>query len=209
MWLPDDPLIAAELTRLRAASEEARAARKARGGFRPQDMSDNIVRMGTEFLALSPEEGELVYMLARSAGAQNVVEFGASFGISAMYFAAAMWKTGGHFTTTEVHPDKCAALHETFRRAGVEDCVTLLEGDARETLKGVEGPVDFVLLDGWKGMYLTVLEILKPKLKPGAMVLSDNLSLASTKDYFDAVSDPASGFLTQRCGDMGLSLYLG
>ena len=163
-WLPDDPALAAELTRLHAAARAASAETRARGGFKPDEDVDDIVRLGSEYLALSPEEGQLIYMLARSAGARRVVEFGASFGISTLYFAAAMRATGGRLITTEVHPDKCRALRETLARAGVADCVDLLEGDARETLKGVEGPVDMVLLDGWKSMYLPVLTLLRPRL---------------------------------------------
>ena len=208
-WLPDDPALAAELTRLHAAARAASAETRARGGFKPDEDVDDIVRLGSEYLALSPEEGQLIYMLARSAGARRVVEFGASFGISTLYFAAAMRATGGRLITTEVHPDKCRALRETLARAGVADCVDLLEGDARETLKGVEGPVDMVLLDGWKSMYLPVLTLLRPRLAPGAMVISDNLNHAGTQDFVDQVTDAANRFLTHRVGVTGLSLFLG
>ncbi|WP_425052282.1 O-methyltransferase [Psychromarinibacter sp. S121] len=207
-WLPKDPQIADELARLHEAADRSTAERRERGGFKPEENTDDIVRLGSEYLALSPEEGRFVYMMALGAQARTVVEFGASFGISTLYFAAAMRETGGRLITTEVHPDKCNALRDTFARAGVEDIVTLLEGDARETLKQVEGPVDLLFLDGWKSMYLTVLDLLTPVMRPGAMVIGDNLNLASAQEYSDRVSDPANGFLTQILGRTGLSVKL-
>ena len=209
MWLPDDPALAAELERLHAASRASDAARQSRGGFIPEENTDDIVRLGSEYLAVSPEEGQLLYMLARGAQAQRVVEFGASYGLSTLYLAAALRETGGQLVTTEVHPDKCRALRDSFERAGVGGIVTLLEGDARETLRTVEGPIDLLLLDGWKGMYLEVLHLLTPELRPGGLVAADNIRLSSTQPYLAHVSDPASGFLTQEIGDMGLSLKLG
>ena len=208
MWLPEDPAIAAELARLHEASAASDAARAARGGLKADENTDDIVRLGSEYLAVSPAEGEFLYMLARGMQARVVVEFGASFGLSTLYLAAALRATGGHLSTTEIHPDKCAALRASLDRAGVTDCVTLLEGDARDTLQTVEGSVDMVLLDGWKSMYLPVLDLLKPKLRPGAMVAADNISLASTRPYMDHVSDPASGFLTREVNDLGLSVKL-
>ncbi|OWU70543.1 O-methyltransferase [Marinibacterium profundimaris] len=208
MWLPRDPAIAAELSRLHAASRASDEAREARGGFLPEEDTDDIVRLGSEYLAVSPEEGRLLYMLARGAQARRVVEFGASFGLSTLYLAAALRETGGQLFTTEVHPEKCRALRESFDRAGVGDIVTLLEGDARETLITVEGPLDMVLLDGWKSMYLPVLHLLSPRLRAGALVAADNIRLDASQPYLAHVSDPASGFLTRELDDMALSLKL-
>lgn len=208
-WLPSDPGLASVLRDLHAASDAADQARRDRGGFIPEENTDDIVRLGSEYLAVSPDEGRFLYMLARGARAERIVEFGASYGLSTLYLAAALRETGGHLWTTEVHPDKCAALRETFDRAGVSDVVTLLEGDARETLKTVEGPIDMVLLDGWKSLYLPVLDILRPKLRPGALVAADNIRLTASKPYWAHVSGPASGFLSHQVDDMALSLYLG
>ncbi len=147
-----DPNVAACLARLHEAA--ARDSARRRSSWRRGADDDVLIRMGDFYLAVSPAEGRLLYVLARGGRAASIVEFGASFGVSTIYLAAAARDNGGHVVTTEVHPDKCAALRESFARAGVEDCVTLLEGDARETLAGVEGPVDLLFLDGWKSMYL-------------------------------------------------------
>ena len=63
--------------------------------------------------------------------------------------------------------------------AGVDDAVTILSGDALETLDGVPGPVELVLLDGWKELCLPVLRLLEPNLAPGALVAADDITHAT------------------------------
>jgi predicted O-methyltransferase YrrM len=154
------------------------------------------------YLALSPEEGRLLHLLARGANARRAVEFGASYGISTLYLGAALRANGGHLVTTEVHPAKCAALRDTLSEAGLADHVTLLEGDALDTLADVEGPLDLVLLDGWKTLYLPVFELLRPKLRPGALVLADNCDHEGAQSFVTAVTAEGSGCLTHRIDDL-------
>ncbi len=170
---------------------------------------DGLMRLSEFYLAVSPEEGQLLYMLARASKARKLVEFGASFGISTIYLAAAAADNGGHLTTTEIQPEKCAAVRGHLERAGLSRHATVVEGDARETLRDVVGPVDFVLLDGWKSMYLPVLELLRPKLSEGAVIAADNLDHEGVGNYVAHVQDPASGFTTHVMGTMGLSCLTG
>lgn len=208
----NDPRPAAVLSRLHAAAGEdgarwaARRAAQAAGRL-PDD--EGLVRMGEFYLAVSPDEGRLLYLLARAARARRMVEFGASYGVSTLYLAAAARDGGGHLTTTEAHPDKCRALRANLAEAGVADCVTLLEGDALQTLADLPGPVDLLLLDGWKSLYLPLLALLRPRLADGALVLADNVDHEAAQDYLAAISGPDSGFLTHRIGDMAISLRLG
>lgn len=171
--------------------------------------SNELVRMGELYLSVTEEEGMLMYLLARSRKAKRIVEFGASYGISTVYLGAAARDNKGHLTTTEAHPKKCAAVHENIIEAGLTEVVDLLEGDARETLTQLEGPVDFVFLDGWKGMYLPVLNILQPKLAAGALLLADNISHSAAGDYADAVRAADSDFISVTLGGQELSYYLG
>lgn len=171
------------------------------------DSDDPVLRLSEFYLAISPEDGELLYLLARASKARKLVEFGASFGISTLYLAAAAADNGGHLITTEVQPEKCAAVRAHLKRAGLADHVTLLEGDARDTLKGIDGPVDFLLLDGWKGMYLPVFASLRPKLAKGALVAADNWSHEGAEDYVAHMLDPLSGFTTRVIGDLGISCF--
>ena len=115
----------------KASGDRARFAdRERRGGA----SEDGVLRMAEFFLAVSPEDGRLLYLLARAGKARRLVEFGASFGISTLYLAAAAADNDGHLFTTEVQPDKCAAVRDHLARAGLSERATVIEGDARETL---------------------------------------------------------------------------
>ena len=74
--------------------------------------------------------------------------------------------------------------------------VTILQGDALQTLASVTGPVGLVLLDGWKELYLPVLRLLQPRLTPGALVIADDTSYESAADYLAHVRDPGNGFVS-------------
>ena len=86
----------------------------------------------------------------------------------------------------------------TSPKAGLSEWVTILEGDALDTLAAVAAPIGFVLLDGWKNLYLPSFCLLEPRLAAGALVLADNtVSLAhEMTDYLGYVRDPANGYLS-------------
>jgi predicted O-methyltransferase YrrM len=185
-----------------AALDSGRRARRAR------ENDDALIRMGDMYLAVSRAEGRLLYLLARGANATRLVEFGASFGISTTYLGAAARDNGGEVVTTEVHPEKCKAARRVLADAGLADVVTVLEGDARQTLRSVDGPIDFAFLDGWKSMYLAVLEILLPKLRPGALIVADNIDFDAASDYARRVrSDPV--FVSYTLGKQEVTCFTG
>jgi len=191
-----DAKIAAVLQRLHA---------EAAGDSRRWDQdkttaSNDLIRMGELYLAIGEEEGTLLYLLARSRKARHMVEFGASYGISTVYLGAAARDNGGHLTTTEVHPKKCAAVRNNLEKAGLNDVVELLEGDARQTLADLEGPVDFLFLDGWN---------LKPKLEAGALIMADNINHSAARDYVDTIRASDSGFVSVTLDGQELSYYVG
>jgi predicted O-methyltransferase YrrM len=134
------------------------------------------------YSAVTEERGALIYTIARACRAKRVVEFGSSFGISTIYLATAVLDNCagepgvvGQVTGTEMEPQKIAAAEKNLEEAGLSQIAMIVQGDARETLRQVEGPVDLAFLDGRKDLYLPVLKILKPKLRDGAVVLSDNI----------------------------------
>lgn len=204
-----DPKICQQLATLHALAEddegrwvERRQAQQA--GDKSAD-EDSLIRLGDFYIPVSPSEGELLYMLARASKAQRIVEFGASYGISTLYLAAAARDNGGQLITTEIHPKKCAALRESFKVAGIDTEVTLLEGDAQQTLQSVSGPIDLLFLDGWKSLYLPIYNQMSSSLTTGSLIAADNITFAETKPYLDAVQAPNSGLITQLIGDMALS----
>jgi predicted O-methyltransferase YrrM len=151
------------------------------------------------YIPVSPEGGRLLYALIRASRPATVVEFGTSFGISTIHLAAAVRDNGtGHVVSTELHAAKVARARANLAEAGLADLVTILEGDARETLADLPGPVGFVLLDGWKGLYLPVLRLLEPRLAPGALVVADDtISMAAEMTgYLSYVRDPVHGYLS-------------
>lgn len=202
----NDPGVAACLQRLheQAAGDAARRAARSE-----TDWADtSLTRRGDMYLAVSRAEGQLLYLLARGSGARHIVEFGASFGVSTTYLAAAARDNGGHLITTEAHSDKCAAVRSTLAASGLDGVVTLYEGDARETLVDVEGAVDFVFLDGWKGMYLPVLQLLIPKLVAGTLIAADNIDHEGARPYAEHVN-ASDEFVSQTFGKMELSCWTG
>jgi predicted O-methyltransferase YrrM len=201
----DDPAVARVLDRLHAAA----------GGqtwqlvpFALQEMVGTLLgrsspaaevsaRAKDLYLPLGRKQGLFAYVLARAASARRIVEFGTSFGVSTMYLAAAVRDGGGGVVIgSELEPGKVAAARANLAEAALSDLVEVREGDARETLRDAGGPVDFVLLDGWKELYLPVLQLLAPQIRPGGLVLADNLfSFWNALGPFRAwVRDPANGF---------------
>ena len=153
------------------------------------DALDGIV------MPISAAAGSLLYLLVRAARPATVVEFGTSFGISALYLAAGLADNGaGRLLTTELSATKVAAARDNLARAGLAERVTVLPGDALTTLADVPGPVDLLLLDGWKDLYLPVLRLLEDRLPTGALVLADDTTMASMAEYLDYVRDPANGY---------------
>jgi predicted O-methyltransferase YrrM len=192
-----------KLRDMRAAMSKSRTA---------QERADS---MSTFFIPITPEAGRLLYSLVRATRPATVVEFGMSFGISALHLAAAVRDNGsGHVVTTELNADKIAAAKRTFVETGLDDLITILEGDALTTLADIDGPVNCVLLDGWKELYLPVLKLLEPHLSPGALVVADNTEAADAQPYLDYVRNAENGYVSFNFGvresdSMEISCHVG
>ena len=149
------------------------------------------------YLPVTPVAGRLLYALVRAARPTTVVEFGMSLGISAIHLAAAVRDNGrGRVVTTELSAAKVGAAKVTFAQTGLDEFITVLEGDALTTLPTTSGQVDFVLLDGWKELYLPVIKLLEPRLSPGALIVADNTEMPDTQPYLDHVRDPDNGYVS-------------
>jgi len=135
------------------------------------------------------EDGRLLRILAESVGAKHIVEIGTSNGYSGIWQCLALKATGGKLTTFEIDARRAAMARENFRKAGVEDLVTLVEGDAHEKVAQVEGPVDILFLDADKEGYLDYLNKLLPKLRPGGLVIGHNINpVQSDPEFVKAVT---------------------
>jgi predicted O-methyltransferase YrrM len=195
-----DPNVAAALDRMYSESVEQMATLRAR--FDGVDLSKATAQeradaLSDVYMPVTPEAGRLLYALVRATKPETVVEFGMSLGLSGIHLASAVRDNGtGRVVTTELSAVKVAAAKRNFADAGVADVITVLEGDALQTLAGLDGPVGFVLLDGWKELYLPVLRLLEPRLSTGALVVADNTNMPETQPYLDYVREPANGYVS-------------
>ena len=147
-------------------------------------------------LPVSRETGTLLYMLARSSGATNIVEFGTSFGISTLHLAAAIRDNGGgRLITSEFEPSKVVRARRNLKDGGLDDLVEIREGDALQTLqRDLPDRVDLLLLDGAKALYPEILSLVEGRLRPGALIVADNAEMSP--DYVAYVRSPGGGYLS-------------
>jgi predicted O-methyltransferase YrrM len=105
---------------------------------------------------------------------------------------------GGVVFGAENEPGKVAAARANFAAAGLSDYIDLREGDLVAALQAVEGPIDFVLFDIWGHVVLPALELLLPRLRPGAVICTDNTasSRQGYAEFFEVIEDRAYGFHT-------------
>jgi predicted O-methyltransferase YrrM len=160
---------------------------------------------------VTPDDGRLLRVLTEAAGAKNMVEIGTSNGYSAIWFCLALRATGGKLTTHEIDARRVSLARENFERAGVSDIVTLVEGDAHQTVTRLKEPIDILFLDADKAGYLDYLNKLLPLVRPGGLILAHNTSdLGSMmQDYLKAVTtnpDLETIFLHEE--DMGIGVTL-
>ena len=138
-----------------------------------------------KLVAIDPVKAQFCYRLCRALGARRVVEAGTSYGVSTLYLAAAVRDNGGGVVIgTEYEPEKAKAARANFAASGLADQIELFEGDLRETLKSLAGPIDFMLMDIWTPMVRPAIELVAPHLRRGAVVIADN-----TTWYRDAYAD--------------------
>lgn len=126
-------------------------------------------------LAVGPETGRLINILARSLPAPHILELGTSYGYSTLWLAEAAHAAGGRVTTMELHDAKSAYARDMADKAGLAGHVDFQVGDAVQLIGALQDKVDFVLVDLWKELYLPCLEAFYPKLNPGAIVVADNI----------------------------------
>jgi len=202
-----DPRLQALVDRLHAQSVAQEAAtgawfgERAKRGELSWDGLDELSHryMADKLVALEPAKAEFCHLMCRALGAKRVVEVGTSYGVSTLYLAQAVHENGGGTVIgTEHEPAKAAAARANFAEAGLADLIDLREGDLRETLKVIEDPVDFVLVDIWVEMARPALELIAPHLRPGAVVVADNTTQVrhAYKAFFDFVDDPRNGLKT-------------
>lgn len=139
------------------------------------------------FPTVGPEVGAWLSVLARTADADRIFEFGSGFGYSAYWFARGMTEDG-HIVLTEIDEDELDQAQEYFERGAIADRASFEHGDAIEIVERYDGPFDIVLIDNEKGRYREALQAVESKLRPGSLVLADNAITAGVIDRDDVIA---------------------
>ena len=153
-----------------------------------------------------PQDGRFLRMVTEAMNAKNVVEIGTSTGYSGIWFGLALKKTGGKLTTYEIDADRAATARANFKRAGMEELITLVEGDAHEEVKKLKGTVDLIFLDADKEGYVDYLSKLLPLMRPGGLIVAHNINpRMADPDFMKAITtDPTLETVVR--GGMSISL---
>jgi predicted O-methyltransferase YrrM len=185
----------AELALERLYVDAQRAADEARG-------SGEIGDFG---FGCSPAQGEFLYLWCRGTGAHTAVQAVASAGATAIYLAAALRDNGGGtVVTADPRPERAEAARASLDAAGLAAFADVRCGDPLDVLRDVAGPVDVLAIDGWPdlaapSLALRVLELMRPRLRSGALVLNDSRE----PDYLACVRGPGSTLRTSLL-DLGV-----
>jgi caffeoyl-CoA O-methyltransferase len=137
-----------------------------------RDRTDGTPRM-QRLRQVTPEGARFIALLAASAPGGEYIEVGTSAGYSTLWLALACRARQRRIHTFEVLPEKVRLARQTFAAAGVEDVVTLIEGDAREHLRQYEN-IAFCFLDAEKEIYGEIYDLVVPRMVAGGILVADN-----------------------------------
>ena len=163
---------------------------------------------GQRSRAVAPSTGRFLFSLVAPNAGCEVLEIGGSRGYSTIWLAAGARYLGGHLTSLEQDPGRAAAWRQNVAEAGLGEWAELVEGDAFETLAGLDDAFDVVFLDAEKEDYDRLFAVARTKLEPGGLVVADNvLSHAETLAAYSAArqADPTLSSVTVPL-DRGLEL---
>lgn len=157
---------------------------------------------GPRYANVSDPDGRLLRLLAESIGAKRVVEIGTSTGESATWLAMALRKTGGHIYTHELDEGRAKVAQANFEKAGVDKLITIVMGDAHETVKRYKDSedelfidqekgeaIDILFLDADKQGYIDYLNKLVPLVRPGGLIIAHNMRFPNPDpDYIKEIT---------------------
>ncbi len=152
--------------------------------FRPLKPSD----FKEVYLSISKEQGEGLVSLIKEKKLKNIIEFGTSFGISTLFLALGIIETKGSIITTELIESKAKKAIENFKAAGINDLIEVRIGNALDTLKNYNEPIDLLILDGWKDLYWPLFQMLASNFNENTFIYVDNADMKDSKSFLRKVA---------------------
>jgi predicted O-methyltransferase YrrM len=142
----------------------------------PDQLLAEISRKGVErnLPLVDAEVGALLRVLATALGARRILEIGTAVGYSGIWMAAAL-PPDGMLMTMELDPARGREAQDNFKAAGLASRVSVIMGDAQRMIAKVAGPFDLIFQDGDKKLYVPMLERLVALLRPGGLLVTDNV----------------------------------
>lgn len=161
---------------------------------------------GATYANVPHADGRMLRLLTEAGKAKHVVEIGTSTGLSGLWFCMALQKTGGRLTTFEYDPRRAATARGHFRKAGVAELVTIVEGNAHQTIARLKEPFDILFLDADKEGYVDYLNRLLPLVRPGGLILAHNIDMAPDYDRLVTTNPALETQYFREGGGMSITL---
>jgi predicted O-methyltransferase YrrM len=168
--------------------------------MQPMDFKD-------AYLSITREQGEDLVQMITNNNLKSIVEFGTSFGISTLFLAQASFITGGSVVTTELIKSKAIKAIENFKKAGINELIEVRVGDAMETLKNYNEPIDLLLLDGWKDLYLPLFQLLEPNFHKNTIIYVDNADMEESQRFLRTISMNGKYQMETKFGGKAVVIY--
>ena len=176
------------------------AQQRPSGGLIPQieSLLRGIKAADKGQLAVSEEDGRFLRLLVATRGAKSILEIGAASGYSGIWLGLGARESGGRVVAIEYDPARAKEAAANIKRAGLDDVVRVVHGDAFKEIPKLQGTFDFVFLDAWKPDYKKFFDMVYPRLTPGGVFTAHNV-VNKKKDmepFLNAVQGHPSLFTT-------------
>lgn len=163
---------------------------------------EELEKTQNEFWNISPEVGNFLSILIKTGNYKNILEVGTSNGYSAIWITSALQETQGHLVTIEFSKDRQEMAEKNLSECGLLDKITFLQGNAVGILEYLKPDVygignnsedvyiDFAFIDASKLEYTKYFNLIHPILKPGGMIVADNVISHEEKvsDYINTIT---------------------
>lgn len=168
----------------RNSDDTALPLAKTEGEKRILSVLDEMRKAGRTYLSVPVSDGRMLRLLTEALDAKTVVEIGTSTGYSGLWLCLALQTTGGKLITFEIDSGRAATARNHFEQAGVNQLVTVIEGDAHEKVTSLKGPIDVVFIDADKEGYVDYLNKLLPLVRPGGLILAHNVGMTAVAEGY-------------------------